>query len=154
MPPPEWPWDSYTLSAIATHLGRAWVYRTTPRVAIEQDASPWTAITILDWQKTELGVAQRGRHGATGGNNGLYLRRVQRMLFNAEGRRAPTSITFVAGKNHVTVFGDGTYVGGSSAEVPRGVPQPGSRPRLVDESTLWENTLRKLFERAGRLLIA
>lgn len=152
MPPPEWPWDSVTLSAIATHLGRTWVYRTTPRVAVEQDGGHWTAINFLDWQKTELAVAPRGRHVATGANNGLYLRRVQRILFNPEGRRAPASVTFVAGKNQITVFGDGVYVGSSSAEVPEGEPQPGSRPKLVDESAQWENALRRLYDQATKLI--
>lgn len=152
MPPPEWPWDSVTLSAIATHLGRSWVYRTVPRVAVELDANPWTSISFLDWQKTELAVAPRGRHGATGGNNGLYLRRVQRMLFNPETRRLPTSVTFVAGKNQITVFADGTYVGASSVDVPIGDPLPGSRPRHVDESPQWEHALKKLFDRAYRLI--
>jgi hypothetical protein len=152
VPPPDWPWDSVTLSAIATHLGRNWVYRMKPRVAVEQDVAPWASISFLDWQKTELAVAPRGRHGATGTNNGLYLRRVQRMLFNTESRRVPTSVTFVAGKNQITVFSDGTYVGGTSADVPLGEPQPGSRPKMVDESTLWESTLKKLFDRAERLI--
>jgi hypothetical protein len=152
LPPPEWPWDSVTLSAIATHLGRTWVYRMTPRVAVEQDSGMWTAINFLDWQKTELAVAPRGRHGATGTNNGLYLRRVQRILFNAEGRRSPTSVTFVAGKNQITVFGDGVYIGSSSAEVPEGEPQPGSRPRLVDESPQWEASLRRMYDQATKLI--
>jgi len=152
MPPPEWPWDSVTLSAIATHLGRQWVYRTTPRVAVEQDGGQWTAVNFLDWQKTELAVAPRGRHGATGENNGLYLRRVQRFLFNPEGRRAPASITFVAGKNQITVFGDGVYVGGSSQDVPEGEPMPGSRPRMVDESAQWENALRRMYDQATKLI--
>ena len=149
MPPPEWPWDSVTLSAIATHLGRAWVYRTAPRVAVEQDAAPWTAINFLDWQKTELAVAPRGRHAATGANNGLYLRRVQRMLFNTESRRNPASITFVAGKNQITIFGDGIYIGGTSADVPVGEPLPGSRPRFVDESPAWETVLHRLYNGAS-----
>ena len=152
MPPPEWPWDSVTLSAIATHLGRAWVYRMTPRVAVEQDADPWTSISFLDWQKTELAVAPRGRHGATGTNNGLYLRRVQRILFNPENRRTPASVTFVAGKNQITIFGDGTYVGASSADVPIGEPLPGTRPRMVSESPQWELALKRLFDRAYRLI--
>jgi hypothetical protein len=148
VPPPEWPWDSVTLSAIATHLGRNWIYRMTPRVAVELDTAPWTSISFLDWQKTELAVAPRGRHGATGGNNGLYLRRVQRMLFNPEMRRVPTSVTFVAGKNQITIFS----VGGTSPDVPIGEPLPGSRPRRVDESPQWENTLKKLLDRACRLI--
>ena len=152
MPPPEWPWDAYTLSAIATHLGRSWVYRTTPRVAVEQDVAPATAITFLSWRKTELAVARRGRHGATGANQGLYLRRVQRMLFNAEGRRAPPSVTFIAGKNQITVFADGTYVGASSQGVPRGEPLPGSRPRMTSDSPQWEKTLARLYEGAHRLI--
>jgi hypothetical protein len=152
MPPPEWPWDSVTLSAIATHLGRQWVYRTTPRVAVEQDGGQWTAVNFLDWQKTELAVAPRGRHGATGDNNGLYLRRVQRFLFNPEGRRSPASITFVAGKNQITVFADGVYVGGSSQDVPEGEPTPGSRPRMVDESPQWENALRRMYDQATKLI--
>ena len=152
MPPPDWPWDSTTLSAIATHLGRNWVYRTVPRVAVEQDVAPSTSMLFLDWQKTELAVAPRGRHGATGGNNGLYLRRVQRMLFNAETPRVPASVTFVAGKNQITIFADGTYNGGTSADVPIGEPVPGSRPRYVDESLPWENTLKKLLDRAYRLI--
>lgn len=152
MPPPEWPWDSVTLSAIATHLGRTWVYRTTPRVAVEQDAAPWASISFLNWQKTELAVAPRGRHGATGENNALYLRRVQRMLFNPEGRQTPASITFVAGKNQITVFADGTYVGDASSVVPLGEPRQGSRPRHVDESPQWEATLKRMFERAYRLI--
>lgn len=152
MPPPEWPWDSVTLSAIATHLGRSWVYRMTPRVAVEQDAEPWTSISFPDWQKTELAVAPRGRHGATGTNNGLYLRRVQRILFNPENRRVPASITFVAGKNQITIFADGNYVGATSADVPMGEPTPGSRPKMVDESPQWENTLKRLFDRAFRLI--
>jgi hypothetical protein len=152
VPPPEWPWDSTTLSAIATHLGRNWIYRSTPRVAVEQDADPWTSILFLDWQKTELAVAPRGRHGATGGNNGLYLRRVQRMLFNPETSRVPASVTFVAGKNQITIFADGTYVGASSADVPIGQPRPGSRPRYVDESGAWENARKRLFDRAERLI--
>jgi hypothetical protein len=152
VPPPDWPWDSTTLSAIATHLGRNWIYRAIPRVAVEQDVGPLTSILFLDWQKTELAVAPRGRHGATGGNNGLYLRRVQRMLFNAETRRVPASVTFVAGKNQITIFADGTYVGGSSAGVPLGQPTPGSRPKYVDESVQWENALKRLFDRAERLI--
>jgi hypothetical protein len=152
VPPPEWPWDSTTLSAIATHLGRAWIYRTIPRVAVEQDVAPWTSISFLDWQKTELAVAPRGRHGATGGNNGLYLRRVQRMLFNPETKRVSASVTFVAGKNQITIFADGTYVGGTSADVPLGEPTPGARPRFVDESPQWERTLKKLADRADRLI--
>jgi hypothetical protein len=151
---PDWPWDSYTLSAIATHLGRAWVYRTTPRVAVELDAPPWTAITVPNWAKTELAVAPRGRHGATGGNNGLYLRRVQRMLFNPETRSVTPSVTFVAGKNQITIFADGTYVGGSSADVPLGEPQAVGRPRMVSESPRWLGELKRLFERADRRLIA
>jgi hypothetical protein len=119
---------------------------------VELDVAPWTSISFLDWQKTELAVAPRGRHGAPGGNNGLYLRRVQRMLFNPETRRVPASITFVAGKNQITIFADGTYVGSSSAEVPMGEPLQGSRPRYVDESTQWENILKKLFDRAYRLI--
>jgi hypothetical protein len=152
VPPPEWPWDSTTLSAIATHLGRAWIYRFTPRVAVEQDVAPWTTISFLDWQKTELAVAPRGRHGATGLNNGLYLRRVQRMLFNPENKSVPASMTFVAGKNQITIFADGTYVGGTSADVPLGEPTVGSRPKHVDESAQWESTLRKLSHRAYRLI--
>jgi hypothetical protein len=152
VPPPEWPWDSVTLSAIATHLGRTWIYRSIPRVAVELDVGPWTSIGFLDWQKTELAVAPRGRHGATGENNGLYLRRVQRILFNPETRRLPASVTFVAGKNQITVFADGTYVGGTSADVPVGEPLPGSRPRFVDESPQWEHSLKKLFDRAYRLI--
>jgi hypothetical protein len=121
-------------------------------VAVEQDVAPWTSISFLDWQKTELAVAPRGRHGATGGNNGLYLRRVQRMLFNPETRRVPSSMTFVAGKNQITIFADGTYVGGTSAVVPLGDPVPGSRTRYVDESAQWESTLKKLSDRAYRLI--
>ena len=152
MPPPEWPWDAYTLSAIATHMGRNWVYRTTPRVAVEEDVAPWTAITFLSWRKTELAVAPRGRHGATGTNQAFYLRRVQRMLFNFEGHRTPPSVTFVAGKNQITIFADGTYVGGTSADVPLGDPVPGSRTRYVDDSSQWESTLKKLSDRAYRLI--
>ncbi|HEV8637374.1 MAG TPA: hypothetical protein VG370_24400 [Chloroflexota bacterium] len=152
MPPPAWPWDSYTLSAIATHLGRSWVYRTTPRVAVERDAAPWTAMTFLSWRKTELAVAPRGRHGATGENHGLYLRRVQRILFNVEGRRTPPSVTFVAGKNQITIFADGTYVGGSSRGVPIGQPLPGSRPRMVSDSPQWEKALGRLHDGAHRLI--
>ena len=152
VPPPDWPWDSVTLSAIATHLGRHWVYRTSPRVACEQDCEPWTSINFPNWQKTELAVARRGRHGATGQNGALYLRRVQRMLFNAEGRRHPTSITFVAGKNQVTIFGDGTYVGSSSGEVPLGEPQIGSRPKMVADSPQWEAMLRRMYDGAVRLI--
>lgn len=152
VPPPDWPWDAYTLSAIATHLGRNWVYRMTPRVAVEQDTGPWTAINFLNWQKTELAVSPRGRHGATGENHGLYLRRVQRMLFNHEGRRAPTSITFVAGKNQITIFGDGTYVGSSSSEVPDGAAVPGARPRLTSDSPQWEKVLGRLYDGAHRLI--
>jgi hypothetical protein len=152
VPPPEWPWDSVTLSAIATHLGRTWIYRLKPRVAVEQDVAPWTSICFLDWQKTELAVAPRGRAGATGTNNGLYLRRVQRLLFNNEGRRTPPSVTFVAGKNQITVFADGVYVGSSSADVPEGEPMPGSRPRLVDDSPQWENQLRRLYDGATKLI--
>jgi hypothetical protein len=124
----------------------------TPRVAVEQDVGPWTSIGFLDWQKTELAVAPRGRHGATGANNGFYLRRVQRILFNAEGRRAPTSVTFVAGKNQITVFGDGIYVGGSSAGVPEGDPQPGSRAKLTSDSPEWETALRRLYDGATKLI--
>ena len=154
MPPPEWPWDSTTLSAIATHLGRNWIYRTIPRVAVEQDVAPWTSISFLDWQKTELAVAPRGRHGATGGNNGLYLRRVQRMLFNAETRRVPASVTFVAGKNQITIFADGTYVGSSSSGVPIGEPLPGGRPRMASDSPQWESRLARMHDGAHRRLIA
>ncbi len=152
MPPLEWPWDAITLSALATHLGRNWIYRLTPRVAVELDVAPWTAITIPGWQKTELVVAPRGRHAATGENNALYLRRVQRFLFNPEGRRTPVSITFVAGKNQVTVFGDGTYVGGSSADVPEGEVQGASRPRLVSEDAAWASALQGLYDEGHRLI--
>ena len=152
VPPPDWPWDSYTLSAVSTHLGRAWIYRMTPRVAVEQDVAPWTAINFLNWQKTELAVAPRGRHGATGENNGYYLRRVQRMLFNAEGRRAPASITFVAGKNQITIFGDGAYVGSSSQDVPIGEPMQVGRPRWTSDSPAWEKALDRMYVGAQRLI--
>jgi hypothetical protein len=154
VPPPEWPWDAYTLSAIATHLGRNWVYRMTPRVAVEQDVAPWSAITFLSWRKTELAVAPRGRHGATGTNQGYYLRRVQRMLFNFEGRRAPPSVTFVAGKNQITIFADGTYVGTSSHGVPLGEPVAGGRPRMASDSPQWESHLARMHDGAHRRLIA
>jgi hypothetical protein len=152
VPPPEWPWDSYTLSAIATHLGTRWVYRTTPRVAVEQDVAPCTAITFLSWQKTELAVAPLGRHGATGTNQAFYLRRVQRMLFNFESGRTPASVTFVAGKSQVTIFADGTYVADSSRGVPLGEPLPGGRRRMTSDSPQWEARLARLHAGRQRLI--
>ncbi|TAK21353.1 MAG: hypothetical protein EPO26_15630 [Chloroflexota bacterium] len=74
------------------------------------------------------------------------------MLFNNEHLPLPASITFVAGKNHVTVFADGLYVGGSSVDVPMGDPQPGSRPRMTSEDPRWITTLRRMYASAQRLI--
>ncbi|HZR00655.1 MAG TPA: hypothetical protein VFC93_17785, partial [Chloroflexota bacterium] len=61
-------------------------------------------------------------------------------------------VTFVAGKNQITVFADGVYVGSSSQDVPEGEPMPGSRPRMVDDSPQWENHLRRLYDGATKLI--
>lgn len=71
------------------------------------------------------------------------------MLFNTRSHRNPSSITFVAGKNQITIFGDGIYIGGTSADVPVGEPLPGTRPRFVDETAAWETALHRLYNGAS-----